>query len=135
MDKKVIMWIEDETELGIDIRTKMLEAKGYKVELVTDIAEALNRLKTAKFDLILLDMMMPLRRILSQEDIEYGRTAGLWLLRHMKKQQIDLPIIVVTANPDPEVERKCISEFGVQYYLKKPLPQVYLEETIKKAIG
>jgi CheY-like chemotaxis protein len=130
-----ILWIEDEPEVGTYTRMKMLEAKGYKVDLALGVQEALNSLKGAEFDLIILDIMMPSQGILPEKDVKGGYETGLALMGYLRKQMINTPVIVVTGYPDTEVERRFKAEFGVQDYLFKPISQVELETDIEKTIG
>ncbi|MCK4532079.1 MAG: response regulator, partial [Candidatus Aenigmarchaeota archaeon] len=55
---KKIMVVDDEESL-IELVTAVLEQEGYEIITAMNGEEALERLKTEKPDLILLDMMMP----------------------------------------------------------------------------
>ncbi|MCA9390283.1 response regulator [candidate division WWE3 bacterium] len=57
MDKKVLI-VEDDTFLR-ELYHEMLSDSGYEVEVALDGEEGLSKMNEAKFDLILLDIMMP----------------------------------------------------------------------------
>ncbi len=129
-----ILYIEDES-YAFKERIKMLEDKGcYSVKPVEDVDDALEELKK-KYDLILLDIMMPLGRNLAEDDVKGGYETGVPLARRIKEgTNKDTPIIVITANPDNRVEA-ALRKLGVSAYLKKPVDQLELEEEIEKALG
>ena len=56
--KKLILAIDDEPDL-LEMEKFQFEAKGYKVETANDGLEGLEKLKTIKPDLIILDLNMP----------------------------------------------------------------------------
>jgi CheY-like chemotaxis protein len=58
MVKKKVMIVDDEENLIVLVKT-LLEQEGYEVITAIDGKECLDKLKTVKPDLILLDMMMP----------------------------------------------------------------------------
>jgi CheY-like chemotaxis protein len=57
-DNNKILLVDDD-ERNIFALSAYLKAKKYKVETARDGRECLDKLKTGEFDLILLDMMMP----------------------------------------------------------------------------
>jgi len=81
-----ILIIDDDPDITEAMRT-ILENKGYEVLSALDSGEGMNRLKEAKPDLIILDVMMRT----SQEGFE--------LSRELKNdiQYKDIPILMLTA--------------------------------------
>jgi CheY-like chemotaxis protein len=73
--------------------SKILEREHYHVDGARDGAEAIERLKTGGYDLILLDLMMP-------------RVDGYSVLSHLRNERPDLlrNVIVMTALTPHEVE-------------------------------
>jgi CheY-like chemotaxis protein len=131
MDKqRVILYIEDQP---LETRVKMLETDGYKVISAKDGTEALNCLKRERVDLILLDIMMPPGDELNSEDVRGGFSSGVVFTKKIKEKEEwrSIPIIVITANPDRDIERE-LTELGVSKYFKKPVSQSELEEAIKE---
>src|SRR5262249_55468652 len=51
--------VVDDNELNRDMLSRRLRSRGYAVETAEDGQKALDLLKTQRFDLILLDIMMP----------------------------------------------------------------------------
>lgn len=130
--QKVILYVEDQP---LETRVKMLEDEGYKVIIATYGTEALNCLKEEKIDLILLDIMMPSGDKLNSEDAREGFATGVVFTRKIKSEPElkDIPIIVITANPDRDVEKE-LTQLGVLKYFRKPVSQVELEDAIKECL-
>ncbi len=105
MSKAKLLVVEDDTNLG-DILKEYLEMKGYEPTLCRDGEEGWNKFKKDKFDLCLLDIMMP-------------KKDGFTLAKEIKKVQEDLPILFLTAKnqKDDIIEGLKI---GADDYLTKP---------------
>lgn len=111
-----------EDEMGL--RTALcllLEGEGYQVTAVQDGLEAIDRLRTATYDLLLTDVRMP------------GLT-GLQLLEEVAKLPHDRPeIILFTANGTIETVIEALKH-GARDFLLKPFSNEILKLTIQKAL-
>ena len=103
-DIKVLM-AEDDENLGL-ILSERLRAKGFEVDLATDGAQALAKFESASYNLLILDIMMPIKD-------------GFTLAKEIRKQNADVPIIFVTARSMKEDVLKGF-EIGADDYLTKP---------------
>lgn len=68
--------------------------------------EAVSVLKNNNFDIILLDLVMPVRD-------------GFFVLDYLKNNNIDIPVIVTSSFSDENTIRR-VCEYGVKYYALKP---------------
>jgi sigma-B regulation protein RsbU (phosphoserine phosphatase) len=96
--------------------TLYLDLEGYtNVETAQDGEEAIARLQTAEFDLVLLDVMMP-------------KVDGYQVLTWIKGQPRlhDLPVIMISALNEMNSVVRCI-ELGAVDYLLKPFNPVLLK--------
>jgi sigma-B regulation protein RsbU (phosphoserine phosphatase) len=96
--------------------TLYLDLEGYSsVETAQDGEKAIARLQTAKFDLVLLDVMMP-------------KVDGYQVLTWIKDQPRlrDLPVIMISALNEMNSVIRCI-ELGAVDYLLKPFNPVLLK--------
>jgi len=102
-----ILVVEDEGHIAQGIRFN-LEAEGYSVEITGDGEEALHRLlrKGEKFDLLLLDVMLP------------GKD-GFSVARELRRARQYIPLLMLTARGRPEDVLKGF-ESGADDYLPKP---------------
>lgn len=98
----------------------ILEKRNYQVTIVNHGEEALNALKKERFDLVLMDMMMP---------VMDGVTAARAI--RVELGLIDLPIIALTANAGLQDKEKCL-DAGMDDVLTKPLDSQLLDNKIKQ---
>ncbi len=136
MINKNILWIEDEPEgCGVNSRIEMLEIKGYEVILAKEVDIALVYIQERKFDLILLDIMMPPGNAFKNDpDVKEGYETGLAFAKELKKKNINTPVIVITAYPNGEIENIFRDKYEVKYYFQKPINQIQLEEAIENLL-
>ncbi len=88
--RKRILLVDDEEDI-VNLVRMILEDAGYHVSSVTDGREALKKVQSESFDLILLDIMMP---ILSGWEI-------LNQLRQDAKTK-EMPVALLTARASPQ---------------------------------
>jgi len=99
---------------------KFLNEKNYLVTTANNAENAYEKVKIIKFDLIILDIMMP------------GKS-GLEFLNEYKKD-INTPVILLTAKGEPN-ERIEGLEMGADDYLPKPFEPKELDLRIKNIIN
>lgn len=112
-----ILVAEDEPDMQKIIKIYLLK-EGYEVSVASDGEEALNLLCTEKFDLVVLDWMMP-------------RMDGIEICTAIKTYNIPTKIIMLTAKS--EVQNEIIGlSCGADDYIKKPFEPNILLLRIKK---
>ncbi len=100
-----ILVVEDEEPLAFGIRDALQHA-GFEVEVVHDGTRALETLAESRFDLVVLDIMLP------------GQS-GLDVLRKLRESRDDIRVLVLTALADEsDVVRGF--ELGADAYMSKP---------------
>jgi len=106
MAKKILI-IEDEKDIQ-DLLQLYLKREGYEVEGVKDGDAGLRKLAQEKFDLVLLDLMLP-------------QVDGLEICRNLRSrpQTSEIPIIMITAKAE-ESDRIVGLEMGADDYITKP---------------
>jgi DNA-binding response OmpR family regulator len=102
---KRLLVVEDEVHIA-SFLVKGLSANGYSVDCVTTGSEALLRTRDDNFDLILLDLGLP--------DMD-----GLDVLRRLRRDGRQLPVIIVTARAEVEDLVEGL-DLGADDYLTKP---------------
>ena len=117
-DKKILL--VDDNKLNIKVACKLLEQ--YKVDITTLLSgeETIELLKKDnKYDLILLDDMMP-------------KMSGTDTFNKIKEDKLfDGPIVVLTANALTGEKEKYL-EIGFDDYLAKPIEKIELNRVLKK---
>lgn len=100
-----ILIIEDQKNMAEAIEY-ILKKNNYIVDFALDGEEGLDLALTDIYDLILLDVMLP-------------TMDGFTILKKIRKQEIHVPVIMLTAKG--EVEDKCSGlDLGADDYLAKP---------------
>ncbi|MBW3467565.1 response regulator transcription factor [Arthrospiribacter ruber] len=105
MSKAKLLVVEDDPNLG-DILHEYLTMKGYDTTLCRDGEEGWSKFKKDKFDLAILDVMMP-------------KKDGFTLGKEIKKVQEDLPVIYLTAKNLKEDIIEGL-KIGADDYMTKP---------------
>ena len=100
-----ILVIEDEPEMQRGLRDN-LEFEGYSVLAVGDGKKGLETILAKKFDLILLDVMLP-------------GISGFDICKKIREEGITTPVILLTAKGE-EVDKVLGLEFGADDYITKP---------------
>ena len=121
LKKKRILLVDDEKDL-VETLTFRLEANNYEVIPAYDGQEALNKAKSEKPDLIILDLMLP--RMNGYEVCQ--------LLKFDEKYK-HIPIIMFTARTQ-ESDKKTGFEVGTNAYITKPFEAEALLSKIKELL-
>lgn len=100
-----ILIVDDDERLRV-LLTRYLNEQGFVVEGAATIAEAEAGVLLAKFDLVVLDLMLP-------------DGDGLDFCRKLRSRGITVPVIMLTARGD-DVDRIVGLEIGADDYLAKP---------------
>ncbi|HEY4691198.1 MAG TPA: response regulator transcription factor [Anaerolineae bacterium] len=114
-----LLVVDDETILRTST-AEILRRKGYSVDEAADGAEALARLESTAYDLMLLDMVLP-------------GTSGVDVMRHARHLAPDLSIIVLTAHAAVDSAIAAVKA-GVSDYLLKPCSVEDLTLTINRTL-
>lgn len=100
-----VLIAEDEAGLAKALKY-LLEKSKFSVDVVPDGAEALERFRSAAYDVVVLDIMMP-------------GMDGLEVLSHIRKGGSSVPVLMLTARAEIE-DRVAGLEAGADDYLPKP---------------
>src|SRR3569833_1504485 len=114
-----ILVVDDEPNL-VRMMELVLGSKGHQMIVAHNGEEALARVAEQKFDLILLDIMMP-------------RVDGYEVVRRLRADPdyASIPIIMLSAKAqDADVEKG--HEVGVNEYVTKPFSPPHLVEVVNK---
>ncbi|WP_226668669.1 response regulator YycF [Metabacillus litoralis] len=103
MEKKILV-VDDEKPIA-DILQFNLKKEGYTVFCAYDGQQALDMVEEQKPDLILLDIMLPIKD-------------GMEVCREVRKKH-EIPIIMLTAK-DSEIDKVLGLELGADDYVTKP---------------
>jgi adenylate cyclase len=114
--------IADDNRVNRLLLARGLEREGHTVVFAEHGREALDLLRRRRFDLLLLDVLMP-------ELDGYGVLAELKLDPHLR----DIPVIMTSALDELDSVVKCV-EMGAEDYLTKPINPVLLNARITASL-
>jgi DNA-binding response OmpR family regulator len=117
-NKKKILIIEDEKPLAKALELK-LNNNGYQAITVFNGEEALSLLKKEKFDLMLLDLVMP-------------KMDGFGVLKKLQAMKNKTPVIILSNLSQEEDAKKTMELGAVDYFIKSDTPLAQVVESIKK---
>lgn len=100
-----LLIVEDDAAIAQGLRDN-LEFEGHHVTHASDGAVARGLLTPGRFDLVILDLMLP-------------KISGYELLRHIRTQEPELPVLMLTARGD-ETDRVLGLDLGADDYVAKP---------------
>lgn len=111
MDSLQILLVED-NQVNQLMAQGTLAHLGHEVDVASDGQEALEAAKAKKFDLILMDLMMP---------VMDGYQSSQAILEHCERQALAPPVIIaLTATLTEEEIKKCEAH-GIKKWLSKPI--------------
>ncbi len=117
-----VLLVEDNI-VNQKVATGLIENMGYKIDTVNNGKEAIEILVKKKYDLILMDIQMPIMD-------GYKATA---YIRSKKSDKIDyrIPIIAMTAHAQKKDHEKCLNA-GMNDFITKPIELNILSNTLNK---
>jgi len=118
--KKRILIAEDEKPMAHALEVK-LNNSGFEAKAVNDGEEALAELAKNKYDLLLLDLMMP-------------KKDGFDVLTELKEKKNNIPVIVST-NLSQESDIAKVKKLGAKdFFVKSDTPINKVVEHVKKLL-
>lgn len=114
-----ILWADDEIDL-LRPHILFLESKGYDVTSVANGADAVERVRETRFDLVLLDEQMP-------------GMGGLETLKQIKEHSPEVPVVMVTKSEEEHLMEEALGG-QISDYLTKPVNPSQILLTIKRLL-
>ena len=118
MNKASVLIVDDELKIRRILQI-MLENENYKTEQAKDGLEALGKMETMDFDLIITDMKMP-------------NMSGIELLEQIQKKDKTVPVIIMTAYGTIQTAVEAMKK-GAYDYILKPFDLEEMKITVDKA--
>ncbi len=115
-----ILVVEDQDSIRRMIEA-LVQARGYEVVAVANGTKAIDVVMTQKFDLVLLDLMLP------------GQYDGFEVCRRLRADPgtRNTPVVIISALDDPE-SRQRAAEAGASAYYTKPFSPIALLKEIER---
>ncbi len=121
-DKPLHILLAEDHILNQKLAVAYLEGFGLQVDLAENGVEAVEKFKTKKYDLILMDIQMPL-------------LDGYHAAKQIREELSNtIPIIAMTAHIMANEREKCMS-YGMNDYISKPFKEIELYTIVNQYIG
>ncbi len=114
---KRVLVVDDTKNIRI-ILAKCLELEGYEVTAASDGKQAMELLETDNFDLVFLDIKLPIIR-------------GTEVLKRIREQGIRTPVIIITAYATVRNAVECTG-MGAVAYVQKPFSAEKIKTVLKE---
>jgi two-component system sensor histidine kinase RpfC len=121
--RKLNILVADDNRTNQRVVAKILERGGFDTKIVGNGEEALDALEEGRFDLVLMDVNMPVMNGL--EATKLYRFAAIGLPH--------VPIVALTADTSPEAAQRCL-EAGMDACVTKPVEPARLIEIINNMV-
>lgn len=118
---KSILIVEDERPLSHALEMK-LKSQGFVTKVVTNGTEALAELKKTPYDMMLLDLIMPVMD-------------GFSVLTEIAEQKLKVPVIVLSNLGQDEDRAKAKSLGAVDYFVKSNTPIAEILTRVQESIS
>jgi DNA-binding NtrC family response regulator len=118
--KQYQILLVDDSVNTLEIIKRNLEQAGYAVHQAQSVEQAIPKLKTDIFDLVITDLKMP-------------KSSGLDLIRYVRENINDIEIMMITGYPCISGAVQAIKD-GAEDYLVKPFTDEELLSAVQKAI-
>lgn len=119
--QRSVLVVEDSSTMRQLLTLALRRIPGLTISEATNGAEALKTLATKTFDLVLLDLNMPVM-------------GGFTFLEHLQNLPIRPPVIVITTE-GALVDRERAASLGVVAYVTKPVRGPDLSATVLTVLG
>jgi len=121
LDGKLRVLLAEDNGVNGRIAVRLLEKRGCEVHLVEDGAKALAALESMDYDLVLMDIQMPV-----MDGLEATRT-----LRLRAGRNATVPVVALTACAFLEDRERCL-ESGMDDYVSKPIRPEELDRVLAR---
>jgi len=99
-----LLLVEDDEKIALFIRTGLIEA-GFAVDHVINGEDGLHLALTEPYDLAVIDLMLP-------------TVDGLTIIKEMRRQEIDTPVLILSAKRTVDERVKGLQSGGDDYLVK-----------------
>lgn len=118
MSKRILIVEDDENILRLE--NDYLKASGFEIDSALNGEDGLKMAKTTRYDLIILDIMLP-------------KLNGMEICKQIREEQ-NIPILLVSAKRD-EMDKITGLEYGADDYIVKPFSPSELVARVKAHIN
>jgi DNA-binding NtrC family response regulator len=117
-----LLVVDDDDAICQTLR-EYFEGDGFEVETARSIPEAAERLKSAHYAAVIVDVCLSSKG-----------TEGLAIAAYVRHLRADLPVVILTAYGSPQ-NAAAAADLGVDAFLHKPVSLVWLKALLRTRIA
>ena len=125
VSRSVNVLVAEDDSINQLVIKKHMEKFGYKADFADNGQDAIEKLKSGNYDIVLMDMQMP---------VLDGYEAIQIIRKHLPGELNRIPIIAITASILSDASRKCL-DAGADDYVPKPYDINDLHEKMEKWVA
>lgn len=118
--RRLSVLVADDNKVNRRVLQRILESAGHRAILVADGEQALDALEEQSFDLVLMDVNMPV--------LDGIEATKLYQVQSLGRRRV--PIVALTADAMPDTQRRCL-EAGMEACLIKPVTPAALLDAVR----
>jgi PAS domain S-box-containing protein len=123
LDRTIRVLVVEDNLVNQTVALRTLHKMGCEAEAANNGAEAIERISTSRYDVVLMDVQMP-------------HMDGIETTHHIRKREVDgdlprMPVIAMTAHALSGDRERCM-DGGMDGYITKPINISELSETIRQ---
>lgn len=119
MKNNIHILVVDDEEMMRELLNKILSREGYNIITACDGEDALQKIASQKFDIVISDMKMP-------------KMNGFELLKHIKADYQNISVIIMTAYGDTYTVKDALL-LGADEYITKPFKSYEITLVVERA--
>ena len=120
VNKNIKILVVDDDQVVCDVVSQTLAMGGYRCTTVLRSGDALDKLATEKFNLVVLDIKLP-------------DMSGIEVLRQIQSKRNDTPVIMLSAVNDVDTAVEAM-KLGASDYIVKPFGLDRLDKSVRMAL-
>jgi EAL domain-containing protein (putative c-di-GMP-specific phosphodiesterase class I) len=113
-----VLLVDDDEALRT-VYADLLRAQDFEVDTAETAEAALERVAATRYDVVLSDIQMP-------------GMGGIEFLKAVRKVDVEVPVVLMTGGATVDTAIEAL-EYGAFRYLRKPMPEALLVETLQRA--
>lgn len=117
----------EDNEVNMKVANTILKRFGFNLDMAENGQEAVNKFMHVKYDMILMDCMMPVMD-------GFEATKEIRKIEKEKNEEKPILIVALTANASEEDKKKCL-ESGMDDFVSKPIKKESISDVIDHWFG
>ncbi|MFK7827634.1 MAG: response regulator [Oligoflexales bacterium] len=119
LSRKKVLIIDDDSEIALYLCDMLSDE--YDCTLAVTFPDAIQYLETDKFDIVLSDL-----------NLHAGGKTGLDIIKHIKKNDLNIPFIMITGAQTSQVQESLARKEGCLLFISKPFEEFEVKFVLKQ---